>query len=306
MDLNGDGVITAEEFAEAQRRERQQQTKPGKGRAGGGGNIGGGGYDGGAARGYAIASPVMQVMQSVNRLQINEKVSVLEAGAALLGQEVEMPNTYHIIDPVSHRQLFTAEEQTDFFNRQMKQCCGDCAPWSIDINYTSPAAIQRVLHIDRPFSYTCLCCNRPTATVFDVASGARVGSITDPCTCFSTVFHVRDQAGKEIFTADGGCCQPGLWCPCPVGPCAQVDFDIKDQRSGQKVGHIRKQLPGVLSWLLAPDVDNYTVDFGKVRDPTHKALLMSLAIYMDFRYWNDSTRDNPDYGLPFLGVDREA
>lgn len=262
--------------------------------------MGHGGHGHGA---WHKSPPAARALQNVSCIQVQEKVSLLEAGAAaLLGHEVEMPNTYAIVDTASHRQLFYAQEKTGFVMRQVKQCFGDCAPWNLDI-MSSYAGAQPALHVDRPFSCTCLCLNRPIAGVYD-AGGLPLGTITDPCTCLSTVFHVRDAYDTEVLTVDGGCCQPGLWMPCPVGPCAQVDFDIKDTRSGRKVGRIRKQLPGLLSWLIAPDVDNYTVDFGHVRDATHKLLLMTLAIYMDFRYWNDSTRDNKDYGLPFLGADR--
>jgi len=356
MDLDGDGVITAEEFRAHQAGARRHghggggfggggsphPAKPavgahmggaggGAGGAAGGlgmaaagammgaaaahmGGMGGGGAagrPGGHGHGYGPVGhggggpPSVQALRNVSCIQVQEQMSMIEAGAAaLLGAEVEMPNTYAIVDAATRRQLFYAQENTGFIMRQVKQCFGECAPWDLHIMQTGFGGAQPAIHIDRPCSLTCCCFNRPMAGVYDVLSRQQLGSITDPCTCLSTAFHVKDAYGTEVYTADGGCCQPGLWCPCPVGPCAQVDFDINDRRSGKKVGHIRKQLPGLLSWLMAPDVDNYMVDFGHVRDPTHKALLMSLAIYMDFRYWNDSTRDNKDYGLPFLGVDR--
>lgn len=240
-------------------------------------------------------------MQNVAKIQIQEHVDYLEAGAALLGGvEVEMPNRYAVLDGMTGQQLFFATERTGFIMRQLKQCFGDCAPWGVDIMYTGRGPHQRAINVDRPTSCTCLCLNRPTADVVDATTGYSLGSITDPCTCFSTVFHVRDRSGSEVLVADGGCCQAGLWFPCPFGPCAQVDFDLLERRSGHKVGHIRKMLPNPLMWAFAPDVDNYFVDFGKVHDPAHKALLMALAIYMDFRYWNDSTRDRKDHGIPFL------
>lgn len=240
-------------------------------------------------------------MQHVRRIQVEEKVSFIEAGAAWLGQEIEMPNRYSIIDSATRRPIFSAEERTNFFMRQLKQCFGDCAPWELDIAYTGSGGSQPAFSVERPPSCTCLCLNRPTADVLDAAGGGSLlGSISDPCTCFSTVFHVRDAQGQEVYAVDGGCCQPGLWFPCPLGPCARVNFAIQDRRSGQEVGHIQKQLPGLLTWCFAPDVDHYVVDFASVRDPAHKALLMALAIYMDFRYWNDSSRDEKGGGLPFL------
>lgn len=189
--------------------------------------------------------------------------------------------------------------------RQLNQCFGDCAPWNLDILYTGQGTAKSAFHLERPWTCTCCCFNRPVVNVLDAVTGATVGSISDPFTCCSTAFTVRDARGRRVLSADGGCCQPGLWCPCPLGPCARVDLGVTDAESGARVGHVRKRLPGCCMWLLAPDVDNYEIDFGAVRSPAYKTLLMALAIFMDFRYFNNSSRDEQSRGAA-LGLFAEA
>lgn len=288
MDLNGDRVISPEEFRAAQHMLAGHHA---------------GLPHAGHHHGAALLPPAVQAMRHVSRVEVQEKVNLVEASTALLGQEVEMPNRYAIIDSATHQQVFFAVEQTGFLQRQMKQCFGDCAPWNLDIFFTGHGAPQKAFHVERPATCTCCCLNRPMAGVFDASSGRPLGSIRDPCTCFSTYFSVTDERGREVLTADGGCCQLGLWCPCPCGPCSVVNFDIADSQTGQKVGSIQKRIPSPFVWLMAPDVDNYAVDFGQVSNPSYKVLIMAMSMFMDFRYWNDNSRDNKNHGLPYLRVD---
>lgn len=37
----------------------------------------------------------------------------------------------------------------------------------------------------------------------------------------------QDHEGRDLVTIDGGCCQLGLFCPCPCGPCSRVTFEIQ-------------------------------------------------------------------------------
>jgi len=239
---------------------------------------------------YAQA-PALQAMHNVSCIEIHEKVSVIEAATALLGQEVEMANRYSIHDGKSGEQLFYATETTDCCARQFGQCCSACAPWSVDILHTERGSAHKAFHLEKPWSCTCLCINRPEVEVTDSNTGHKIGSITDPLTCCNFAFHVKDASGKAVLRADGGCCQLGIWCPCPCGPCAKVEFEVNDIQ-GNHVGHMQKRIPGCCTWMLAPDVDHYKIDFGSVRSAVHKSLLMSLAIFTDMRYFNDNSNDD--------------
>jgi len=43
--------------------------------------------------------------------------------------------------------------------------------------------------------------------------------------------------------------------------------------------------------MFAPDVDDYHVDFSGVEKAEHKALLMAMVIFIDFRYFNNNSND---------------
>lgn len=118
-----------------------------------------------------------------------------------------------------------------------------------------------------------------------------LGSVRDPWTCCNIAFTVRDEQENDIVTANGGCCQWGLCCPLPCGPCAVVQLQLQDARSGENIGMLTKKVPGILKFLFTPDVDNYHVDFMNppVWNGKKKALMMALALFMDFRMFHSNS-----------------
>lgn len=226
-----------------------------------------------------MASP-LQLLDGLQGIQVKEKVNLLEAASALMGTEVEMANKYSIQDQ-SGNQVFFAAESTDCCTRQLKQCFGDCAPWSVDVFQGD----QKAFEISRPWTCTCLCLNRPKLEVKDVVDDAYLGAVIDPCTCCGMKFRLVDKDDNDVAAVDGGCCQCGLCCPLPCGPCSEVNFDITDA-SGSNVGHMTKRVPGCCKFFLASDVDNYDITFDGVSDPETKALIMATALFIDFKYFN--------------------
>lgn len=242
-----------------------------------------------------MAAPYQQVMAKVSGIQIKEKVRALEALSAAIGQEIEMANKYKVLDQ-DGQELFFAVEQTDFCGRQLKQCCNDCAAWDVDILYTQGGRSDEAFKMHRDTTLTCCCLNRPTVKVSS-AQGGEIGSISNPCSICNLVFDIADATGDHILSIDGSACQCGLLCPCPCGPCAEVNFDVNDA-SGNQVGTVTKKVPGCCKFFIADDVDNYHVDFDSLQDPTQKILLMAASIFMDFRYFsNNSSDDNSGGGL---------
>lgn len=230
------------------------------------------------------------MLQKTSTIKVAEEVRVLEAVSAMLGQEIEQANKYAIYND-SGSKVFYAVEQTNCCVMQLKQCLGDCAPWDVDITSLD----QPFLHMSRPFTCTFCCFNRPEVAVTDVQTGQQIGSIVDPCACCDLTFSIKNQDDQEVMQVKGGCCQMGLCCPLPCGPCAEVHFDIDDM-DGNQLGSMTKKVPGCCKFCLAPDVDNYIVDFAGVSNPQHRALLMGLAIFTDFRYFNNNPNDDDDDG----------
>lgn len=242
---------------------------------------------------FAPAMQAMQHLGNVKYVKIKEQVRFLEAITAALGAEVEMANKYDIVDGDTGQQLFYAVEQTDCCTRQLRGGC-ECAPWSLDIMYAGDPIMQvPTFHLERPCTLTCCCLNRPVLTVTD-GNGTEIGKVVDPFRFCNMTFHVQDPDDNDIVTVDGGCCQWGLCCPMPCGPCAKVNFEIQSN-DGAQVGEIQKKI-SCWKWLAAPDVDNYKIKFGQVQHPAAKALIIALAIFMDIKYFSDNPRDD-DGGL---------
>jgi len=249
-----------------------------------------------------LAVPPMQIMQNsaatgmqqlaaMPAIDVKERANWIQEVTALLGDEIEMANKYQVLDAAGN-QFFYAVERTDCCRRQCQNgICSDCTSWEVDVLYTPPGGLmQNFLRLQRPCSCVCCCINRPTADVIDATTGQKIGSFRDPCTCCSLRFQVRDATDADVLNVNGGCCcsQPGMFCPMPCGPCAEVGFAVEDAQSGQEVAQIRKRVPSCLTWLVAPDVDNYHVTFGQIQNPTWKAIILAQTIFMDFRYFNNN------------------
>lgn len=126
-------------------------------------------------------------------------------------------------------------------------------------------------------------------------TGEKIGTITDPWACCDMTFMLKDPTGADAISAKGGCCQLGLICPCPFGPCKEVNFAVNDAKTNEQVGNLKKIVPDCLKFMVADDVDNYEVEFGKVTDPKWKAMLIALGLFIDFRYFN--TRSDKNDGI---------
>jgi len=238
-------------------------------------------------QGYSYSPPMqsMEHLKTVTHAEIKEEIRIVEAITAALGQEIEMANKYRVVDGRTGGDIFYAVEQTDCLTRQLKQCCPDCAPWNVDLLYAGAPAFK----LDKAWTATCCCFNRPLLTVQDT-SGIPVGHVVDPWTCCNLIFHAKDHEGRDLVTIDGGCCQLGLFCPCPCGPCSRVTFEIQDP-NGRQIGEIVKKIK-CCKWIVQEDVDNYEIQFGEVGHPAAKLMVLAVAIFMDFKYFNESSRDD--------------
>lgn len=241
----------------------------------------------------------MDALRNVQSMEIREKVQWLEAVSAVIGQEFEMANKYSVHDKQSGNQLFYAAEATDCLTRQAKQCLPDCAAWSVEIMWTGDGGASKVLHMERPWTLTCCCFNRPKVTILDSTSNQEIGDISDPCNMCGMDLAATTPDGDKIFSANGGCCQLGTICPMPCGPCSKVEYEIQDA-SGAAIGMLTKKVPGICKFFLSPDVDNYILEFDQGsevwQDPMNKAMMIGMALFMDFRYFSENPNDD-DGGL---------
>jgi hypothetical protein len=232
----------------------------------------------------------MQTMAGVKAIDVQEKISTIEAVAAAIGANIEMANQYRIVDKKTGKDLFYAAEKTGLLRRQFQVWCPDCAPWEVDILHMGRWSQGAVFKLEKPWKCACCCCNRPRVYLRDFSSGRLIGDIEEPCLkcCTAMKFILKDDKGNKVATATSDCIQFGLCCSCPCGPCSRIHLTVRDAKY-RNVGRMTRQIPGCCRWCLTPDVDHYYVEFGDDMDPVDKTLLMALAVFLDFRYFNTNS-----------------
>lgn len=231
------------------------------------------------------------ILNNCQSIKVKQKFEMLEA---LTGYE--QANEYKVYGDDGVK-LFKCKEKSDWCARQ---CCpSGCRPYDYQIKMeTGPYNDMEFLHAVREFACTCLCFNRPELTVFIPGTGQTLGYMTDPWACCDMTFDLFDADRNLVLKVNGSCCQCGLFCKCPCGPCDSVNFDIKDGQTGEVVGDIKNKFRAA-NLFAASDADNYEINFGKVQDPRWKAMVMVLAIFLDMRYFEQSggeQRDNSALG----------
>merc|ERR1719343_728793 len=136
--------------------------------------------------------------------------------------------------------MYYAHETTPCCMRQLQKPCPDCASWEVEIDYLGSDGQQEAAYKMTKACTPCtfLCINRPVTYVYDY-DGNLLGGIKDPCAIIPTnmTFEIQDENGDAMYWAESGCCQWGICCPFPCGPCKTVEFPIKDT-NGKSVGEL--------------------------------------------------------------------
>eukprot|EP00397_Hematodinium_sp_SG-2012_P035352 GEMP01038021.1.p1 GENE.GEMP01038021.1~~GEMP01038021.1.p1 ORF type:complete len:289 (+),score=56.12 GEMP01038021.1:157-1023(+) len=223
------------------------------------------------------------VLNACPFIRIKQKMEWLEA---ITGFETK--NEYVILDSQG-LQIMKAKEDSDCCSRQCLP--GNCRPYNYDIQLNVGAG-GNFLHIERPFQCTCCCFNRPELNVYD-NNNTILGYISDPWACCDMTFDIFDASRNKVLTVYGACCQIGLFCPCPFGSCARVEFAIKDARTNADVGSITKTFR-TANFFAASDADNYEINFEHVTHPQWKAMVVALAIFLDMNYFEKGGQQQRD------------
>lgn len=195
--------------------------------------------------------------------------------------------------------LFRCKEQSSCFQRY---CCSSfMRSFRMDVSYNntlldpsskSSAKWTSFLRLERDYTCTCCCFNRPSIRVKLVEGGVKedIGYVTDAWSFCNYIYKLHE--AKDTYTVNGSCCQCGLLCRCPCGPCSKVDFAVLNKEN-TKVGNISKVWPGCCRALFS-DADSYSVSFPIDMSPRFKILVMVAAILIDYRHFEEGPNDNEE------------
>lgn len=152
------------------------------------------------------------------------------------------------------------------------------------------------LYLNRPFAVDCFCFNRPTVDVFDVRGSltVKLGIISDPFAWMDMTFGIHigpnaTQSDPPILIARGAACQPGTMCQC-CGlccgrSCQEAYLEVIDPNADDRtVAFITKGWAGGMQELFT-SANTFYVDFGEVKDPSCKALLLATALFVNYRFF---------------------
>lgn len=216
---------------------------------------------------------------------------------------IEAKNRYRISppeNPVGGTFLF-AQESSEACQRI---CCSPCRSFTMNVHQGESKQGPVVLSLEKTEQHcpmlpwpvflhpgawfitcpwVCIAFTMSPPQITVKRAGTVVGTITDPpgqLFCCKANFIIRDASGNEIFeVGPHTLCQFGQCCPC----LADEVVKVHDARSGAEVARISRLKMTCLE--ICQKTNRFTVDFGQVQDPNHKALIFAAGLFFDMQYW---------------------
>jgi hypothetical protein len=232
-----------------------------------------------ATYGNVAGAPQQQQMIPGDIFMGAQKIFIKQEMAMIELCGIEAKQRYRISVPTQDNQegqvfLYISEESECC----MRVMCSKNRALKLKVHNGPSKEGEVIQTMEMPFHCSGPCpCMRPNFTV--QAGGETIGNIDDPCHCCTMDQKVLDARGNEIFTVDGSICQMGMCCPC----CAPVNFSAK--KGDTQVGGVEK-LPLDCSDLCLK-TNRFIVDFGTLKDPTERKLMLASAMLLDLEYFEE-------------------
>lgn len=180
--------------------------------------------------------------------------------------------------------------------KEKSDCCaracmaGSCRPFMMQVTNLVDNSVA--LWIERSFSCTCMCLNRPSAKIYVFGPNNEkmfLGEIKDVFRCCTYEFEITDHKGQKVYALDTPLCQKGLMCNCPCDDCNVVKFAIKDKQN-KPVSQAVKEGKGCVKNALT-NADIFQVFYTQNMPWNHRALLLCSILFLDFRMFEDKHKD---------------
>jgi len=236
------------------------------------------------AYGNAAGAPQQQQMMPGDIFQGAQKIFIKQEMAMIELCGIEAKQRYRISVPTEDNQegqvfLYISEE-SDCLTRVL---CSKNRPLKLKVHNGPSKEGEVIQTMEMPCHCSGPCpCMRPNFTVQAVGDGGgveKIGSIDDPCHCCTMDQKVLGANDNEVFSVDGSICQMGMCCPC----CAPVIFAAK--KGDRQVAGVEK-LPLDLSDCCLK-TNRFIVDFGELKDPTERKLMLASAMLLDLEYFEE-------------------
>ena len=145
---------------------------------------------------------------------------------------------------------------------------------------------------------TYLCLNRPVMEVILTEGGREVylGKVVDPFDCLTIRFQIFDDENKLCYTVKTPACQMPLMCNCPCESCQTVLFTThvgSDAENQDPCSTHTKKSKGCMKAALG-NAQNFDVPFPAEATWKHKALLLAVTLFIDYRMFEDNGKSNSE------------
>ena len=202
----------------------------------------------------------------------------------------EKSNRYHVFgqSPQGFKYLFKCKEKSECCMRNF--CPSNLREFDMDIiHVVNPHQMysnfsKSFANAYKPFKISICCLCRPEMILSLNDGNLKLGTIKQIWTICSPEFEIYDAKEQLRFLVTADCCQCGLKCANNwIGKSYEVLFDIVSLENGKVVGNIIKKVAEEAEYIT--DADSYQVNFPINSAPYDKLLLTSLALMIDYQYF---------------------
>ncbi|OQR74315.1 phospholipid scramblase 2-like [Tropilaelaps mercedesae] len=184
--------------------------------------------------------------------------------------------------------VFRAEEENVYCNRE---CCGSNRSFDIYIKNASSSSDVIALHRPLRCCGCCLPCFCLQQMLVEAPPGYPIGRVQEEWTLCAPRFTVYDERDRIVFRVTGPCrpssttTNMGQNVNFNTGEFVLDDpIQVVEYASGQEIGRISKQWAGFPQEAFT-NATNFNVLFPLHESAQHKALLLSMALLLNFMYF---------------------